>query len=488
MLGHLAAAGVLWAAASVGLLGSRGACEVPSAVQPDAHPAETTARAGREDVAWLIWGRRGAARKVVAGSVAWPEGLVWPADGVEPDRWGRVILGQGAGAPGSLHARETAKPPVADGTFSEEEWDLSAASAVETPVGPLVVAAQQTRERLLVCGLLPSASVMSGATQVVITAAGPRGEPALGVALQWDPRLETSEAYRGVLRGRSWAWQKADTEAEGHLEASGAVSPNGDGSWQFVTAEATFSRAALGLVGGEETAALAVFVRELPRAHGGEDAIYWPAAHGLGIDASECMLCENPDGWGVARPGLTRAQRAQIALPELPGAPCVDGKIADGEWAAAGELCNDFLALARCPLRVGVCNGALYLAARCELPRRGLDDPRMEIFLDPAGDGGLLPRPDDRLVTLSASTEGTKATLMRWEPPAEALAAGTITREGKWIATAPIAAQAAFRVETNGLSAEAKVPLEVLGLDAERLPEKFGMLVRLLYRWRVEAK
>ncbi|MCX7597631.1 MAG: hypothetical protein N2512_02000, partial [Armatimonadetes bacterium] len=162
--------------------------------------------------------------------------------------------------------------------------------------------------------------------------------------------------------------------------------------------------------------------------------------------------------------------------------------IEESEWAGATELSNDFLGVARCPLWVGLHDGALLLAASCQLPRPGLRDPRLEIFVDLAGDGGLLPRPDDRMLCLAQDTGGTKATLLRWEPPQGALAAGVVTREGMWTAPAPVAAEAVFHVAGTTVRAEAKVPLRLLGLDAQRLPKNFGLLVRLLYRWRVEAK
>lgn len=488
MLPQLALIGALWTAAGTALprSGSSSASDVQRWVNGRA--AGVSATTSAEQVAWLIWGRRGAARKVVTGSTAWPQGLLWGTDGTDVSRWGRVTLGETRDTASTLRATAGAKAAVADGIFSDEEWDLSAASIAETPVGPLVVAAQQAGEFLQVCALLPAANVMSGATKVIITAARPSGDPAVGVALQWDPRLEVCQASVGALRGRSWTWQQISGQAESPLGTTGAVSPNGDGSWQFVTAEATFPKGVLGLKDRGDTAALAVFVLNLPRAHCGEDAIYWPAAHGHAIEASECMLCENPDGWGAARPGSARARRTEITLPALPAAPRIDGQIEDGEWAVAAELRNDFLGLAQCHLRAGLNSGTIYLAASCNVPRQGLSNPRLEIFVDPAGDGGLLPRPDDRMVCLSHDTGGTTSTLFRWEPPEHALADGVVTKEGRWMATAPVASQAAYRLEANKICVEAALPLDVLGLAAERLPDKFGLLVRLLYRWHVDAK
>lgn len=488
MLFYLAMASALWASA-IPTSSVRPVAPMDlGAVWVDVAPRETELSSDGERLAWLIWGRRGAGRKIVPGAVTWPQGLQWSTDSTDVSKWGRVVLGEAEATPEALVARRVATAAATNGVISEGEWDCSAARTIETPIGPFVIAAQHVEGSLQVCVALPAVNLVSGDTEVLLAAAPPTGDRALAVALRWDPRQSVSRASKGTLRGRNWAWHRLDRGGDAQPGVFGALSPNGDGAWQFLAAEASFATETLGLGPQDATALLAVFVRGLPKAHSGEDAIYWPAAHGPATEASECMLCENPDGWAKIRPAAARARRKEIPLPELSAAPCIDGMIEEGEWSSATELSNDFLGLAQCPLWIGLRDGALHLAASCQLPRRGLANPRLEIFVDPADDGGLLPRPDDRMLCLSQDAGGAKGTLLRWEPSVDTLAAGIITREGKWTATGPVAVDAAFHVTGETVCTEAKVPLRTLGLDPQQLPENFGLLVRLLCRWQVQAK
>ncbi|MCX7597363.1 MAG: hypothetical protein N2512_00655, partial [Armatimonadetes bacterium] len=372
MLVHFAMASALWAAAfptsPVGHIPSTG----PGWAWTDVASSAAEPKSSGERLAWLIWGRRGAGGKVAPGAVTWPQGLRWDTEGTDVSKWGRVVLGEAETTSGALPAPRAETAAITNGSLSDGEWDWSAARSVETPVGPLVVAAQHISEGLQVCVMLPAVNLVSADTQVLLAAAKPTGEQALGLALQWDPRQKISRASQGTLHAGKWAWRRPDREGAGKPSASGAVSPYGDGAWQFLTAEATFSREALGLSEHDGTAHLAVVVRKVPSTQWGDDAIYWPGAHGPATEASECMLCENPDGWGRTRPGSAQARRREIPLPDLPAAPRIDGAIEESEWAGATELSNDFLGVARCPLWVGLHDGALLLAASCQLPRPGL--------------------------------------------------------------------------------------------------------------------
>lgn len=488
VLFYLAIASALWAAA-IPTLSVRPVAPIdPGTLWAEVALRETELGSDGERLVWLIWGRRGAGRGVLPGALTWPQGLQWRTDSTDVSKWGRVVLGEAEVTSEALVARRVSMAAVTNGLISEGEWGCSAAKTIETPVGPLVVDAQHLEGSLQVCVMLPAVNIVSGDTEVLVAAAPPTGDRALAVALRWDPRQRISRASKGTLLGRNWAWQRLARGSDARPGVSGALSPNGDGAWQFLAAEASFATETLGLGPKDTTARLAVFVRGLPRAHSDEDAIYWPAGHGPATEASECMLCENPDSWAKIRPAAVRTQRKEIPLPELPTAPRIDGIVEEGEWSSATGLRNDFLGIAQCPLWIGLHHGALHLAASCQLPRRGLTNPRLEIFVDPTGDGGLLPRPDDRMLCLSQDAGGAKSTLLRWQPSVDTLAAGIITRQGKWTTAAPIAVDAAFHVTDATVCVEAKVPLRALGLDPQQLPENFGLLVRLIYRWQVQAK
>ncbi len=492
----LAWAGCLaWGASPAGTVASpQVARPSPCSLAPD-----TTSGDG-ERLAWLIWGRRGRSKHVTPLTIGWPVGRSWPADGRNVSTWGEVQLAskdavQGAES-GLLIAPLDERGTGCNGILGADEWNLDNALVLDTPAGALIVAAKWDGYLLSVVAALPAVADIIGRSEVVLTVAPERASAGLpqrsrACLIGWDGRLHVPTLQWAEVGGRSWRWR--DVTEDVPIEEAGfrgALSMSGDGGLPFVVAEYTVRLASLvdeprqGL-----RLPLAVFFTNLPPTHECADVLRWPWGRGAATDFNDSLLSEHPDGWGAARWGARPRNRTELPLPELAQSPVPDGRIAEQEWQGAAILHDDFLRDGTCEVRAGISEGRLFLGFSCRTLRRGVTTRALEIYADPAGDGGLLPRPDDRLIILGAE-QGARPMILRWEPPASAAVDKIVTPEGQWVEPSPSRSEG--MVQTNGdrIVAEAAVPLSELGLSQENPPQSLGLMLRLIYdsRLTIEEK
>lgn len=476
--------------------GPPGAAVSPQLAWPGPCSLAADATAGDGDqLAWLIWGRRGKSKHVTPFTIGWPVGRSWPADGRNVSTWGEVELaGKDAvqGVDGSpLIAPLDERGTGCNGILGADEWNLDNALILDTPAGALIVAAKWDGYLLSVVAALPAVADIIGRSEVVLTvapASASEGLPQRSRAclIGWDGRLHVPTLQWAEASGRNWRWRDV-TEDVPVEEAGfrGALSMSGDGGLPFVVAEYTVRLASL----VDEPRAglrlpLAVFFTNLPPTHETTDAFRWPWGRGAATDFNTSLLSEHPDGWGVARWGPRPRSRTELPLPELAQSPVPDGRIADQEWRGAAVLHDDFLRDGTCEVRAGVSAGRLFLAFSCRTLRRGVSARALEIYADPAGDGGLLPRPDDRLIVLDAEP-GARPVILRWEPPASATADKIVTPEGQWVDPSPSRTEGMLQTDGDRIVAEAAVPLSELALSQNSPPQALGLMLRLIYDSRL---
>lgn len=454
-----------------------------------AAPTQTSTRDG-ERLVWLIWGRRGKGSQVAPLTVSWPQGLSWPGDGVNPTVWGEIVLG-GAGetpAPASdvLVAPMDETGATCNGVLGPEEWDFGNALALDTPAGPLLISAKWTGKLLYVAAALPATSSLVGRFEAILTLApsddSSNGLPssARATAVGWDVRREISTTRRGEPAGRDWRWVNVSEGATlDQVGVRGALSPKGDGSLRFVAAEYVLALVPLVQPSPGSRLRAALFITNLPPKHESTDAVRWPWGWGVAVPYNEAMISEHPDGWGVVRPGGHARSRGELCLPELLAAPVLDGQIGDGEWQGAAVLRDSVLGSGLIELRAGLKNGRFFLAMVCHTLRRNPIPQQLEVYLDPVGDGGLLPRDDDRLVLLTAP--GGPASLMSWKLPPSQAGQKVVTPEGQWQEAKPSRAEGMIQARDNQVVAEVAIPLDEIGLAQDALPETFRLMARLVY-------
>jgi hypothetical protein len=445
-------------------------------------------------LAWLIWGQRGLGRRVSALSLSWPPGRPWSGDALRPEQWGRIrLLAQGepplGQEPELLAAAREPFAGLADGALYPGEWHPDRSRFFETEAGPMLLTASWNE------GLLRLAVAL-----LAVPAAGPQlkadlflaGQQAGGSAamqalsLRWDARLHRSFCWAGRFAGGQWRWTKLAPGSQ--LQRSGfqaGLSAQGDGSWPFVVAEYVVPLGGLLPPASAELKAC-LFITGLPARAGCDDALYWPAGHGPGVSCDEVLLCEHPDGWGTVRPAADGLRKGELLLGRLVSTPRLDGRLEPSEWAGSGEAEMAFLGLGKAALHVGLAGERLLVGIWCRPPRRGLAAPRLEICLDPQGDGGLLPRPDDRLLVLQG--QPPRATLRRWAMPPGKRNEGIVSQEGSWRDEEACHAEGVVRAEEGTIAAEIAVPLRDLGLEAVKLPARLGLLVRLVYHSELALK
>ncbi|MCD6351410.1 MAG: hypothetical protein J7M26_04735 [Armatimonadetes bacterium] len=442
-------------------------------------------------MAWFIWGRRGKSKHVTPFTIGWPGKGEWPEAGRSTSAWGEVVLAGSEGArtaePGKLVAPLRELPVVANGLLGSGEWDLAHASLTQTPAGPLFVAASWNGELLSIMAALPAVSQLIGRTEVIMTLAPKPASSALPAharagRLGWDGRLHVSVLHVGESHGRSWRWREVDPEQTPFDEVGlvGAMTEKGDGSLPFVVAEWTVSLSSLGLKPSAGLKLpLAVFFVNLPPAQETSDSVRWPWGHSRAQNYNLSFLSEHPDGWGTVAIGSKTVTAEELGAPHLEQAPTLDGVLEEKEWQPAPAARETFLHQGHTLVRVGTYGGRLFVGIECQTLRLGVRPRAVEVYVDPAGDGGLLPRSDDRLVRITAET--MRAVIYHWQPPASAKEDQVVTPEGMWVDPRPSRGEGMLRKKKGLVTAEVAVPLVELGLTADKLPERIGLLVKLIY-------
>jgi hypothetical protein len=372
-----------------------------------------------------------------------------------------------------------------NGVLGAGEWDLGRAAHISGGAGLVVVAAKWNGQLLQLGVALPSVVEMVGRSEAIVVTAPPSGqtvvEKGLAVSTAFEPRQRISTFRVGRVVGKCWRFEGDKNsllaDAEG-IRAAASVS--GDGGLGFVVAEYVIplNRLVEEPKEGMEFP-LGVFVVNLPSRHEWRDAVRWPWGCGDWEDFNESLLCEHPDGWGRVRVGQRSRSREELWLPELTQAPVLDGEIEVGAWKDAAVTATPLVGTGGAELRIGTHGARLFLAMTCRTPRASGAPTSLELYFDPAGDGGLLPRQDDRLIVVSAQ-EG-RSVMMRWQPPLSAEDRKVITREGKWLDPTPSRSEGVMRTTGEGMVAEVAVSLEELGLMPDAMPESIGLMVRLIY-------
>jgi hypothetical protein len=459
-------------------------------------PAERAGSLDGQKLAWLIWGRRGEGAHVTEKAISWPAGLSDPADTTTTRGWGTAVLGSGAETPSgpTVQVTPSKTPCLPEGMVSEDEWDFSKANVIETSCGPLMVAGHVCGESLTIVVVMPAVVRIADRTEVMVLVAPMKnvagGVPSAARAflLGYEPRRETTTIQMGTPVGAGWGWQSVEPMDEESAPVRAGLSMRGDDAWSFLVAEYSVPFSTVGVKAGETKTlalALAAFVRGLPRHQATEDMLYWPAGHAPATAVDETIICKHPDGWAALRLGGKRVHREEIGVPEIQTQPNIDAKVDEDEWKGAAQFGCDFLGIGHVKLRAGLSGKSLWLAAVCDLPRKGIKDPSLEILLDPSGDGGLLPRPDDVLVLPG---DGRPGTICYWQLPKPVAQGEAVTDIGKWIEKrSSIGCREAFAVDGGRVTMEAGLPLEEVGVDMSKLPKKIGMLMRIRYKAEFEV-
>ncbi len=434
--------------------------------------------------AWLIWGRRGEAARVSEQAISWPAGLAEPADTLTTKNWGTIVMAPGVDKPEGAAVNFPASkiPCVPEGLVSEDEWDFSQADIVETMGGPLLVTGHVCGEALTVAVIMPAVVTISERTEVMLMLAPLKG-PAAGVPpeataflLGYDARRETTTVRTARGEGGGWKWGYDEIGP-----ARAGLTMRGDDSQRFLVAEYSIPFSVLGAKLGEtKTMAMGIIVRGVPKHQKTEDMLYWPGGHAPATPIDESIVCAHPDGWSVFRPGAKKLHREEIALPTVEQAPTLDGKVEAEEWKGSAAFGFDWLGIGHVRMNAAISGGKLWLAAVCDPPRLGISHPRLEILLDPEGDGGLLPRPDDVLVVPG---EGKReGEILYWKLPAAAARTGVVNWVGKWTERQPSqGSRVVFAINEDRINMEAVVPLADVGIDPAKLPVTMGMMTRIGY-------
>lgn len=442
-------------------------------------------------LAWFIWGRRGKSRHIARVTISWPQGLEWPKDQAAIERWGTIRLAAAGqelshSANAIVAIRQTATG-ACNGLLGPGEWEVASAWRAASPAGPLLVMAKWEGGLLYVAVALPAVPDITGRTQAILTIAPPG--PAKGALPKsaraflagWDGRLHVPASRLGMPRGRRWRWR--DVKPEEGMEDLGflaALSPAGDGALNFAVAEFAVRLADLGIQAqpGLQIPA-AVFVRGLPPRDRCKDVVRWPWGYGASEDFNSSLLCEHPDGWAEIVVGEGEAALGRVVASPLARAPALDGRIDEAEWDGGTVLRNNWLGAGWIQFRAGVRGGRLFFALACKPPRSNVRAEALECFIDPEGDGGLLARPDDRLLRLEAGDN--RASIWRWEPPPTAEEDKIVTPEGRWENTGPSRAEGVLRAEGDVVIGEMAVPLSELGISDADLPKAMRLMLRLVY-------
>jgi hypothetical protein len=434
--------------------------------------------------AWFIWGRKGEAARVSEKAISWPAGLT-EGDTQTTKNWGTIVMSKTGDKPegASVNFSASTIPCVPEGLITEEEWDFSQADIVETMAGPMMVTGHVCGESLTVAIVMPAVVTISERTEVMLMLA-PMKSPAGGLApearaflLGYDARRQSTTVRTAQGVGGAWKWGFDEIGP-----ARAGLTMRGDDSARFLVAEYSIPFSAIGAkVDETKSMAMGIIVRGLPKHQKTEEMLYWPAGHAPATPIDETLVCAHPDGWSTFRLGNKKLHREEIALPTIDKAPILDGKVDPDEWKGSASFGYDWLGIGHVKMNAVISAGKLWLAAVCDPPRMGIGSPRLEVLLDPEGDGGLLPRSDDVLV-LPGDGKG-QGKIMYWKLPAAAARTGTVNFVGKWTLRQPSpGSRVVFVINQDRINMEAMVDLADAGVDPAKLPVKMGMMTRIGYK------
>lgn len=374
-----------------------------------------------------LGGRRG--RRLQLG---WPPDEVSAVSTDNPSTWGQLIIsGQPMEASPALTAARhmlevpvLASAPRIDGIIGAGEWEEATAQVHHfAPGEEMMVMAGHDDLNLYMCLCVPSDHGFGPGYMAQLFFEVPQqGASTLNESHQ---RYSAQVSHAGELgqffsRGHEGTWRKPGEGPNAETVFSAAASGGGDGAWRWPVFEFSIPLSALRVDNGE-LVSLGFAVRiSLPAggAYQGAaqkytDMVRFPAGRSSYRSPYNHIFPTRPDLWGKAT--LEADSSASDTVPVmLTTEPVeIDGQLNESLWqqsAAAsytvfGDLTQTVRALAD--------DDYLYVGVRCQISRGQQTRRSCQVYLDPLGDEGLLPRADDRLYHLEAATDTVQC--FRWE-------------------------------------------------------------------------
>jgi hypothetical protein len=363
--------------------------------------------------------------------VTWP-GNAWrgddPPDGpspTKPQTWGEVAFSPEplAGAPvlldvGQVTVPASDRPVLVNGILAPDEWEDAVTLIHRYAAGAQFAVLLKHSGRNLLVGFAAPAElwVRDGMLAEVAWETGGTGAEVLG-GTHHLARITMGRAGRSQVRsavGREGAWWFSAPEDEPQPVVRAAAGHGGDGAWHYFAAEFALPLAALGgadnvlppplrmcahlqLVGrGNPLALKSVTARE---------AVYWPDSRTSYSRTGRSLLGARPDLW--TRVTLDPDHRIYPVVPRLSAPVKIDGQIGPDEWVGAGQLHYALPGGQWRTLLYGRDDGNLLLGVRWSFARGPRPNEACVLYVDPLGDGGLAPRGDDLLGSLTASQPQT---------------------------------------------------------------------------------
>lgn len=405
-------------------------------------------------------------------------GPAWPpaaeaAEGTAP-AWGTARLAQAgiaeagvAERPDEILIPSGAAPPLLDGMIGRD-WDDAAQVKLALPGGELLLLGAKHFEGVLY--------VMLAVPSERVTGPGARAEVHFRTPERAAYRLEVDAGGDLVrLRDSGVGWRAAWSPSGAEV-FRGVAADAGDGAWRYPVFELAIPLAEIGLA--PDASEVGFFARvelpeqaapALPAVADRQHVNRWPRGNYSFVRAQHESFEARPDSWGIVVAASTRARPAdRIGAPALDAAPTIDGLRDENEWAGADRREAVLEPGVTHTLHAGRCADFLYIASVWLVAAGHSFDQELHLYVDTFGDGGLLPRPDDRRFSITAEGASVEMEAFSWDE-----------RERKWSARERIPFRAAVgdmaRREGVESVVEVAIPLNALGLSAMAQQTAFGL-------------
>lgn len=297
--------------------------------------------------------------------------------------------------------------PAINGTLGYEEWAQALPVIMPLEDGQeLFLLLERSDTMLYVCLAAPSVSAARGGQQAELYLDLGKGSDR--TITPWQRLLQATiqsptQTALSVFSGEGGRWVPVPAEKPGSGPRARGNS-NGDGAWSYPVFEFAIPLDQLS-DRGKRLEQIGFMARVQTFGRGKplpmpltptREAIYWPdgrSAYGI---TNSAPLGLRPDAWGHLRVSANDPEPG-LAVPLASGPVRVDGQIGLKEWQGATRTEYRFPGNQYRVLRVLRDEQRVYVAVRTRLARGLKADESCGLYLDPAADGGLRPRSDDRL-------------------------------------------------------------------------------------------
>jgi len=364
--------------------------------------------------------------------------LGWPPDEVaavsahNPSTWGQLIISNESLEipPPLTEARHLLEGPLLssapriDGIIGAGEWEGAAAQVQHfAPGEEMMMMAGHDDRHLYICLCIPSDHSFGPGHRAELFFELPQeGASSLSRSHQrYSAQVShTGETVQSFSRGSEGTWHKVAEGTGTEAVFRTAVSSDGDGAWHWPVFEFAISLQNLRTGEGNPTALGFAARITVPAGSAYEaagrkyvDMVRFPSGRSSYRSPYNHIFATRPDLWGKAVFEAISPDDETVPVTVVGEPVQIDGQLNEPLWQETAAASYTVFGDLTQSVRVVADDDNLYVGVHCQISRGRQSQRSCQVYMDPLGDEGLLPRPDDRVYRLDVATAAIEC--LQWQ-------------------------------------------------------------------------